>query len=73
MKIVSETLTMMSTAFGLVAALAWNEVIKPLVESYIRPYFGKGSGLVSLVIYAVVVTVVAVVIATQLGKFQGKT
>lgn len=35
MNIVSESWTMVSTAFGLVAALAWNEAIKKLIEEFI--------------------------------------
>lgn len=63
-----KTLNLMTSGFGLVAALAWNEVIKETVDIYIKPYFGQSSGLISLVIYAVIVTALAVTITYQLGK-----
>lgn len=63
------TLKLVTSGFGLVAALAWNELIKELIKTYIQPVFGKDSGLISLIIYAVVVTALAVFITYQLGKF----
>lgn len=58
----SDSLAMMVTAFGLVAALAWNEAIKTLISEVIP----KGQGLLSQVIYAILVTVVAVLVSTRL-------
>ena len=66
MKIVSESLNLMSTAFGLVAALAWNEAIKKLIEEFIP----KGQGVLSLFVYAGFVTVVAVLIISRLGRLK---
>ena len=65
-KIVSESLTMMTTAFGLVAALAWNEAIRALINNF----FSKGQGIISLFIYAILVTVIAVVVSTRLIKIK---
>jgi hypothetical protein len=62
----------MTSGFGLVAALAWNELIKETVNIYIKPYFGEESGLISLLIYAVVVTALAVFVTYQLSKVAGK-
>lgn len=56
--------TLLASAFGLVAALAWNELVKELINQYIAP----GQTLVSKLIYAVVVTLLAVLISFQLGK-----
>lgn len=56
----------MTTAFGLVAALAWNEAIKKLIEQYIP----RGSGVISLFIYAAAVTIVAVLISMRLLKIK---
>ena len=65
-------LTALSTAgFGLVAALAWNSVIQELVNTYIKKYF-KGSGLISLLIYALIVTLIAVIVTYQLSKLSKK-
>ena len=69
MKIVSESLNLMNTAFGLVAALAWNEAVKKLIEAYVPK--GKGDVLSSF-IYAVVITIVAVIIASRLVKIKSR-
>ena len=63
------TLKLVTSGFGLVAALAWNELIKEVVSIYIKPYFGKNSGLISLLIYALLVTFLAVLVTYQLSKF----
>lgn len=66
-------LIVLSTAgFGLVAALAWNSVIQDLVNNYIKPYLPKGSSLVSLFLYAVIITVIAVTVTYQLTKIIEK-
>ena len=65
-------LTLATSGFGLVAALAWNEVIKEAVQTYIKPYFAGVSGLISLLIYAVIVTSLAVIVTYQLTKINEK-
>jgi len=63
---------LMTAAFGLIAALAWNEAIKSLIADY----FKSGSGTVPLLVYAVIVTIVAVLailmIARSLGRLKSK-
>lgn len=66
--LLKEMMKLSTSAFGLVAALAWNEVIKEAVAKYIQPLVGGASGLVSLLIYAVVVTVLAVIVTFNLSK-----
>jgi hypothetical protein len=56
---------MLTNAFGLVAALAWNDVIRNGINKYIS----AGSGLMSEFIYALVVTVFLVFMTIQLGRF----
>jgi len=34
-------LSLVTSGFGLVAALAWNELIKETVNTFIKPYFGN--------------------------------
>jgi len=63
---------LVTSGFGLVAALAWNELIKEVVNLYIKPIFGKNSGLISLAIYAVIVTFLAVLVTYQLSRFAEK-
>ncbi len=49
--------TLITTAFGLIAALAWNEAIKALILQF----FPKGSGVTGLLIYAILITIIAVI------------
>ena len=58
-----------SAAFGVVAALAWNSAITALVKQI----FGSGAQIVSLFIYAIVVTVLAVIVMVNLGKLAERT
>ncbi|NYT12385.1 MAG: hypothetical protein GKC03_07560 [Methanomassiliicoccales archaeon] len=61
---------LMTAAFGLIAALAWNEAIKALIAEYLS----AGSELIGLFIYAIIVTVIAVIailiIARSIGKLK---
>ncbi len=63
-----QSLTYIIGAFGLVAALAWNEAIKALIN-----YFFKAeNNVVSLFIYAVIVTIFAVMATSRLSKLNKK-
>ena len=53
-----------TSAFGFVAALAWNEAVKAAINRYIEP----GSGLKSQFLYAIFVTVLAVLISYYLSR-----
>ncbi|OGM08069.1 hypothetical protein A2W13_02770 [Candidatus Woesebacteria bacterium RBG_16_36_11] len=64
-----QILNLMTSAFGLVAALAWNEFIKELIDKYISPFFGESSGLISKLIYALLITLLAVLITYNLSRF----
>lgn len=60
-----KTITQFITAaFAFVAALAWNNAIQGLINRFIAP----GSGLRSMIYYAIVVTTVAVIVTYFLGK-----
>ena len=70
-KVVVRQISALATSgFGLVAALAWNNVIKETVDTYIKPLIGKSSGLISLIIYAIIITVLAVLVPLQLSKLE---
>ncbi|MGE0014814.1 MAG: DUF5654 family protein [Candidatus Methanomethylophilaceae archaeon] len=64
--------TLITAAFGLVAALAWNEAIKKAIASV----FSSDGELIGLFIYAIVVTSVAIIftilIANSLKKAKAK-
>lgn len=62
------TLNLITSAFGLVAALAWNDLIKEFVKKNLENTFGKNSGIISQLIYALVVTSLAVFVTYHVGK-----
>ncbi len=63
---------LITAAFGLVAALAWNEAIKGLINEF----FASGGGLMASFVYAIVVTIIAVIftilIASSIKKAKDK-
>lgn len=62
-----KTMSQLATAgFGLVAALAWNDAI----QTFINRIFPTGSGLVSKITYALLVTAIAVSVTYILGKMN---
>ena len=62
-------ISLASAAFGVVAALAWNGAITALVKQI----FGTGGEIISLFIYAIVITVIAVIVMVNLGKVAERT
>jgi large-conductance mechanosensitive channel len=70
--IVKQMLQLATAGFGLVAALAWNELIKAFIEDFIKPRVGVGSGIISLALYALIVTALAVFVTLQLSKLAEK-
>lgn len=68
-ELITQLLTLATSGFGLVAALAWNETIQQFVKDFIVPRI-PGSGLLSKFIYALLVTLMAVLITYQLSKLQ---
>jgi len=70
--VIKQMTALATSGFGLVAALAWNNVIKETVDIYIKPLIGNNSGLISLIIYALLVTTLAILITFQLSKLEQK-
>ncbi|OIP57436.1 MAG: hypothetical protein COX79_01615 [Candidatus Levybacteria bacterium CG_4_10_14_0_2_um_filter_36_16] len=68
-EVVRQMLTLATSGFGLVAALAWNSLIQELVNKYIRKFFPDNGGIISLFIYAIVITIIAVIVTLQLSQF----
>lgn len=60
--------TLMTTAFGLIAALAWNEAIKAIILEI----FPKQYEITGLLIYAVIITTIAVIATVIIGKIIAK-
>ncbi len=59
--------TLIITAFGLIAALAWNTAIQKLFTVL----FGSQSSLSAEILYAVFVTIIAVVAAIYIARLAG--
>jgi|SRR5579872_2515745 len=71
-EIVTQMLSLATSGFGLVAALAWNSVIQELINNYVKKWLPANYGLISLLIYAVIVTILAVVITYNLSTLKEK-
>jgi magnesium-transporting ATPase (P-type) len=59
---------LITAAFGLVAALAWNDTIKALFVML----FGKAETFWAMLVYAIIVTLIAVYITYKLSKMSSK-
>ena len=55
---------LVTAAFGLVAALAWNEAIKAIF----REIFGEAESIGPLLIYAIIVTIAAVILTIIVAR-----
>lgn len=71
-EVIKQMITLATSGFGLVAALAWNNVIQEFVNNYIKKYLDVGSGIISLLIYAILITALAVTVTYQLSKIVEK-
>jgi hypothetical protein len=60
--------TLMTVAFGLIAALAWNDAIKAIIATVLP----KGNGITGLLIYAILITIIAVVATILIARALGK-
>lgn len=68
LQVARQMVTLATNGFGLVAALAWNNVIQEFVATYIKKWLPGGSGLLSLFIYALIITALAVTVTTNLVR-----
>ncbi|MBI4096830.1 MAG: hypothetical protein HY428_00245 [Candidatus Levybacteria bacterium] len=68
LELVKQMITLSTSGFGLVAALAWNSLIQEFVSGYVKRYLPDGSGLYTLLLYALAVTALAVIVTYQLTK-----
>ena len=68
-KIIDKFSILTTTAFGLIAALAWNGAIKAIFEKY----YGVGEGISAMLIYAVSVTIIAVIATLIIAKIAEKS
>jgi ABC-type multidrug transport system fused ATPase/permease subunit len=55
---------LITAAFGLVAALAWNGAIQAIFKAV----FGSSDELVAMIVYAVIVTIIAVLVTLWVAR-----
>ena len=67
-EVVEKVAALVTVAFGLVAALAWNTAIQEIF----RIIFGDQSGVLAMIFYAVVVTIIAIVVTILVGRAAAK-
>jgi hypothetical protein len=67
-EMLKQMLTLSTSGFGLVAALAWNNVIQEFFKVYVYKWLPKGSSVFTLLMYAVIVTSIAVLVTYNLSK-----
>lgn len=70
-ELIQQLVTLSTSAFGLAAALAWNETIQATVKEFIEPRL-PGSGIITRFIYAILVTILGVIITYQLSRIASR-
>ena len=68
----NELTKLITSSFGLMAALSWRDVVREFINSYIRRFFGNASGLISEFIFALIITTLAVIITWRMAKLKDK-
>lgn len=67
-QLLETTAALITSAFALVAALAWNEAIKTAIQQV----FDSGDNLIGFVVYAIIVTVIAVLASVGIAFLLAK-
>jgi hypothetical protein len=67
-QVIEKLATLMTAAFGLVAALAWNDTIKGLFLKI----FGTSDTFLAQLIYAILVTTIAVFVTIKIATLSEK-
>jgi hypothetical protein len=63
-EVLDKIAALITAAFGLVAALAWNGAIRAIFESV----FGSADNITAMLIYAVVVTIIAILVTIWIAR-----
>ena len=67
-QVVETIAALITAAFGLIAALAWNTAISDAVKQYLSP----GSAITAEFVYAILVTILAVIFAVWIARVVSK-
>ncbi|MBW6461834.1 MAG: hypothetical protein K0B07_02205 [DPANN group archaeon] len=68
LEVIEKIAALITVAFGLIAALAWNDAIKAIFKQV----FGSADTIAPMVTYAVIVTIVAVYATIWIGRVAEK-
>ena len=63
-EVIEKIAALVTAAFGLVAALAWNGAI----QAIFKKVFGTSEGIGAMLTYAIVVTIIAVLVTIWIGR-----
>ena len=63
-EILDKVAALVTVAFGLVAALAWNGAIRAIFERL----FGSADNITAMLVYAVIVTIIAVLVTILIAR-----
>lgn len=63
-QVIEKIATLLTAAFGLVAALAWNTAIQQIFKNI----FGDQSSIPAMLSYAIIVTAIAVIVTIWIGR-----
>jgi len=67
-EVLDKIAALVTAAFGLVAALAWNEAIKAVF----REIFGSADAVGPMLMYAIIVTIAAVILTIVVARAASK-
>ncbi len=67
-EVLEKIAALITVAFGLVAALAWNEAIKAIFKEI----FGSAEAIAPMLIYAILVTIIAVILTILVARAASK-
>ncbi len=65
-KVIERLVTLITAAFGLIAALAWNEAI----QSIFKGFFKEREGIIAKIIYALIITIIVVIVTIWISKLK---
>ncbi|MCD4760143.1 DUF5654 family protein [archaeon] len=68
-EVIEKLAALITVAFGLVAALAWNGAI----QAIFKQIFGTSETIGPMLTYAIIVTIIAVGVTIYIGKLEDKT
>lgn len=63
-EILDKIAALLTAAFGLIAALAWNGAIRAIFEAV----FGSADNITAMLVYAVVVTIIAILVTIWIAR-----